>query len=65
MTALNRRTFLHTATTAAAGVCLHRTLSAQAAPHQSGSAVITLPLATFPFMKIQEEPYITYVLLKS
>jgi hypothetical protein len=34
-------------------VGLHRTPSAQAAAHQSGSAGITLPLATFPYSDVQ------------
>jgi uncharacterized protein len=53
MTAVSRRTFLHTAAAAASAACASRTRSDGAAEAQHGSVAITLPLATFPYSDVQ------------
>ena len=53
MTAVNRRTFLQTATTAAAAVSTWRTARARGADAARGSVTVTLPLATFPYADVQ------------
>src|SRR5215510_9431972 len=52
MTAVSRRTFLHTAT-AAAAVCASPLRPARAATAEGGSVAVTLPLATFPYADVQ------------
>jgi uncharacterized protein len=53
MTAVSRRTFLHTTTAAATALCTTRNFPSQAAETQRGSVTITLPLATFPYSDVQ------------
>jgi len=52
MSAVSRRTFLHTAT-AAAAACAYPARPVRAATAQSASVAITLPLATFPYADVQ------------
>jgi uncharacterized protein len=52
MTAVSRRTFLHTAT-AAAAVCAYPRRPVHAATAEGGSVAVTLPLATFPYADVQ------------
>jgi uncharacterized protein len=53
VTAVNRRSFLHTATAAAAGAYAHRALPARAAQPRRGSIAVTLPLSTFSYRDVQ------------
>jgi hypothetical protein len=53
MTAVSRRTFLHSTTTAAAAFYATRSLPRRAAEAQRGSVSITLPLATFSYSDVQ------------
>jgi DUF1680 family protein len=53
MAAVSRRTFLHTATTAAAAASLLRAPHLRAAQAARGSVATTLPLATFPYADVQ------------
>jgi uncharacterized protein len=53
MTAVNRRTFLQTATTAAAAVSTWRTAQTRGTDAARGSVTVTLPLATFPYADVQ------------
>jgi hypothetical protein len=53
MAGVSRRTFLHTAATAAAAASVWRAPDLRAAQAARGSVVTTLPLATFPYADVQ------------
>ena len=53
MAAVSRRTFLQTATTAAAAASVWRARRARAEQAARGSVSVTLPLATFPYGDVQ------------